>query len=197
MMRASCASRSWSAVASVVLVLSSGCSETSSRGNYTLSAPEGWTNAPSTGVDVPGRPLQVLKGPSDAVLVVYQSLPIPSPNADALSRDLANRLINLPGLRLVVRDVKQVRGRRAAWVEVVAPGTGHALAPSGTGVPKADDRRALVPTRQVQVGIPREADTLWMRWTFPESAEKAIRPQIVDTLEDIRLSDPVVATQTY
>ena len=50
---------------------------------------------------------------------------------------LANRLENLPGLRIRDRRTETVGGTTAAQVEVVAPGTGDALAPSGVGTPIA------------------------------------------------------------
>ncbi len=52
-----------------------------------------------------------------------------------LAEAMGNRLENLPGLKLLVKRSETVAGTQAARVEVTAPGTGDALAPSGLGEP--------------------------------------------------------------
>ncbi len=199
MVRRVCATifRSGFVFASIILTLTAGCSEQSFKSDVTLRCPPGWTRELTTTVHFPGTLIEACKGPEGALLVVYRSLPIPDPDPEALSRDLANRLQNLPGLRLVQRDVKLIQSRKGAWVEVVAPGNTDGLAPSGTGVPIVVGSKTIVPTRQLLVGFPRAADTIWFRWTFPDSIEKTIRPQIADTLEAFQMSDPSAEPQTY
>jgi hypothetical protein len=119
---------------------------------------------------------------------VYRTLPIPGGKAASLVEELANRLSNLPELTIVVRRTESWSGQEAARVEAIAPGTGNALAPTGTGTPVGPKGRNLVPTHRVAVGFPRGADTLWISWHYPESAHATVGPQIEATLKSLRLS---------
>ena len=102
-------------------------------------------------------------------------------------RGLANRLTNLPELKLLVRRTETLAGQPAARVEVVAPGSGAALAPSGVGTPLATEGKSLVPTHQVTVGFARSRGTLFLSWHTPEQAHARIAPDIEAMLESLRL----------
>lgn len=101
-------------------------------------------------------------------------------------RSMANRLENLPELRLVVNRTERIGDTTAARVEVVAPGTGDALAPSGTGPPTAPAGKTLIPTRQVTLGFHRPDATLFLTWDSPESSYGQIAADIKATLETVR-----------
>jgi hypothetical protein len=105
-----------------------------------------------------------------------------------IAEALANRMNNLPELKLIVKRTETVAGTIAARVEVVAPGTGNALAPSGIGTPKAPDGATLIPTRQVTLGFLRPSSTLYVSWNSPESSFGRIAPEIEATLGSIRFS---------
>jgi hypothetical protein len=146
---------------------------------------------------VPGVPLAAWSGPHGASLVVFRSLPIPGGTAAEVAEGLANRLEHLPGLQVMARGTESVAGATAARVEAVAPGTGDALAPSGTGVPRARPGQALVPTRVVVIGIPRQGDTLFLTWHAPESAAESTRREAETMLRGLRLVDRPVAHSSY
>ena len=102
---------------------------------------------------------------------------------------LANRLENLPGLRIVVKRTESVGGTPAARIEVVAPGTGDAIASSGTGtVIAAPEGKSLVPTHQVTVGFVRPSETLYVVWHMPESSHDRITPDIDTMLRSFRFT---------
>jgi hypothetical protein len=105
-----------------------------------------------------------------------------------IAEALANRLENLPELKVVVHRTEKVGETTAARVEVVAPGTGGALAPSGTGKPVAPAGQALVPTREVIMGFHRPDATLFLSWTAPETSYARIAPEIQATLESVRFT---------
>jgi hypothetical protein len=136
-------------------------------------------------------------GPEGASLVVYRSLRIPEGDAAMIAESLSNRLTNLPELKVVARRVETWGGRPAARVEVIAPGTGSALAPSGTGVPVGPKGSRLVPTRRVVVGIPRATQTLFLMWHAPESAADMLETQIKDVQTRLRLGRERVDSSSY
>ena len=72
----------------------------------------------------------------DSSLVVYRTLWVPAGSAEMLAEALGNRLENLPGCK-TARQAHRNRRRscRPRRLEVVAPGTGDALAASGLGTP--------------------------------------------------------------
>jgi hypothetical protein len=109
-------------------------------------------------------------------------------SAAMLVEGLANRLTNLPELKIVARGIEKVADESAARVEVIAPGTGDALAPSGVGTPVAPKGKTLEPTRQVTIGILRSSGPLFLSWTMPESAHARIAPDIEATLGSLKLS---------
>jgi len=115
-----------------------------------------------------------------------------------IAEALGNRLENLPGLRLVVKRTETVAGTTAARVEVVAPGFGDAMAPSGTGSPIAPAGKSLFATRQVTLGFVRPSETLYLTWHMLESSHDRIAPQIDATLESLRFtSSGKMATYRY
>jgi hypothetical protein len=110
---------------------------------------------------------------------------------------MANRLANLPGLRVVRQGSERVGGAEVAWVEVAAPGVGDALAPSGRGVPVAPGGKTLRPTREVVVAFLRPADTVSLVWHAPEDAADALASQVRETLKTLEVRQDRPATQSY
>jgi hypothetical protein len=168
----------------------SGCQPSTplQRAGVELRVPDSWRPIePSTPL-VPGTPLSAWRGPDGASLVLYRTLPSPGVSTATLVEGLANRLMNLPELKIVARRTEKVAGEYAARVEVIAPGTGDALAPSGVGTPVAPAGKMLVPTRQVTVGIVRSSGPLFLSWTMPESAHARIAPDIEAILGSLKLS---------
>jgi hypothetical protein len=146
---------------------------------------------------VPGVPLAAWSGPEGSSLVLYRSLPVPGGSAATLVEGLANRLENLPGLKVRERRTETIAGRTAVRVEVVAPGTGDAMAPSGVGTPVAPADKSLVPTHQITIGFVRREDTLFLTWHTPESSYNRIAPEIQATLDSLRLTTSERAWSSY
>lgn len=174
----------------MALPLAAGCQPTDplARAGVSVSPPESWRRVEPSANKVPGVPLATWTGPDGALLVVYRSLPAPGGSAKMIGEALANRLANLPGLKIVVHRTENIGQVTAARVEVVAPGTGDALAPSGTGTPAAPSGKSLVPTRLVTVGFHRPEATLFLTWFLPESSHGRIAPEIEATLESMRFT---------
>jgi hypothetical protein len=158
------------------------------RAGVELRLPDSWRPAEASIPLVPGTLLSAWRGPDGASLVLYRTLPSPGVSPAMLVEALANRLTNLPELKIVARRTEKVAGEPAARVEVIAPGTGDALAPSGVGTPIAPTGKTLEPTRQVIVGIVRSSVPLFLSWTMPESAHARIAPDIEATLGSLKLS---------
>jgi hypothetical protein len=174
----------------IATLAAGGCQPSSrlQRAGVELRLPDSWRPVEASIPLVPGTPLSAWRGPDGASLVIYRTLPSPGVSAAMLVEALANRLTNLPELKIVARATEKVAGESAARVEVVAPGTGDALAPSGVGTPVAPAGKTLEPTRQVTVGIMRTSGPLFLSWTMPESAHGRIAPDIEATLGSLRLS---------
>ena len=64
---------------------------------------------------------------------------------------------------------------QAARVEVIAPGTGDAVAPSGLGEPIEPSGKTLMPTRQVTLAFARPTETIYMTWHMPERVLRSDR----------------------
>jgi hypothetical protein len=138
---------------------------------------------------VPGRALAAWSGPEGSSLVVYRTLPIPGGGTpEMITEALANRLMNLPELKLLSRRVESLTGATAGRVEVVAPGFGDSLAPSGIGSPIAIDGKELIPTRQITLGIPRASGPLYVTCHVPESAFAQVAPEIETAFRSLKLS---------
>ena len=97
----------------------------------------------------------------------------------------------------------RVDGRPAAWVEVVGPGTGDALAPSGAGVPTAPAGRALSrpgapgspsrasPPPSTSSGTPpRRPGRSTRRSSWPSPAAGLPPASILDPIRSIRSAAP-------
>ncbi len=106
-----------------------------------------------------------------------------------IAEALGTRLENLPGLRLVSKRTETVADTTAARVEVIAPGTGDAMAASGIGTPVAPAGKTLVPTHQVTVGFVRPSATLYLTWHVAESAHDRTASQIDATLQSIQFTN--------
>src|SRR5206468_136750 len=124
--------------------------------------PASWRRVDPSARMVPGLAMAAWTGPDGSSLVVYRTLPIPGGSAATIAEGLANRLENLPGLHIRVRRTETVAGTTAARVEVVGPGSGDAMAPSGAGTPIAPAGKPLTPTHQVTLGFVRPGDTLYL-----------------------------------
>jgi hypothetical protein len=174
----------------VAFVLISGCQPAGplARAGITLNVPATWRPVEPIASRVPGVPLAAWTGPDGASLVLYRTLPAPGGSPTMIAEALANRLENLPELRLVVNRTEKIGETTAARVEVIAPGTGGALAPSGSGPPTAPAGKTLIPTREVTVGFHRRDATLFLTWNCPASAYARIADEIKATLETVRFT---------
>lgn len=172
-----------------LLVPVAGCGQSGWYGPMAVPVepPSTWKRVEPTRWNVPGAAVAAWSGPDQSSLVVYQTLPTPGGTAAMLVESLANRMDNLPGVRIIERRTETVAGVEAARVELVAPGTGDALAPSGAGSFVAPEGRSLVATRQVTLGFPRDRRTIFVRWHAPESSYDRIAPDIAATLRSVRL----------
>jgi hypothetical protein len=154
------------------------------RAGISLAPPASWHSAhPSTWM-VPGTPLAAWSGPDESSLVIYRTLWVPGGSAEMLADALGNRLENLPGLKLLVKRSESVAGIHAARTEVIAPGTGNSLAPSGLG--KVIPDSTLMPTRQVTLAFIRPTETIYLTWHMPEASYDRIEPDIRATLQSLR-----------
>jgi hypothetical protein len=174
----------------IALALISGCRPAGplARAGISVTPPASWWPAQPSASKIPGVSLAAWTGPDGSSLVLYRTLPAPGGSAKMIGEALANRLSNLPGLKLVVHRMETVAEVSAARVEVVAPGTGDALAPSGAGTPIAPAGKSLLPTREVTLGFHRPDATLFLTWNIPESSYGRLAPEIDATLESVRFA---------
>jgi hypothetical protein len=182
------------------VVGSSGCESTLplERAGVSLTVPQTWQPIDPLRFAVPGTPLAAWSGPEGSSLVIYQTLPDARASAHSIAEGLTNRLANLPGLTLRARRIETVAGLPAARVEVVAPGSGAALAPSGVGTPVATEGKPLVPTYQITVGFPRSGGTLFFSWHTPEAAHDRLAQEIESMLQSLSLrADSQPSTSHY
>jgi hypothetical protein len=183
-----------------VIVGTSGCQATSSLESAGLAVvvPGLWHPVDTARWMVPGKTLAAWAGPEGSSLVIYQTLPGPGVTPTMIAEGLANRLTNLPGLKVLIKRVETIAGQPAARVEVVAPGSGAMLAPSGLGAPVATDGQPLMATRQVTVGFTRARGTLFLSWHLPEQAYTRIAPDIEAVLGSLTLTpDTATPSSTY
>ncbi len=192
-------SRSWVGLVLAFSGLVVGCepSSPSAQAGLTYTLPTTWQPAPLTKWAMPGTPISAWSGPHGSSLVVYKALPIPGGTASIVVESLLHRLENLPDLKVISHQVETVGNAEAAHVEVVAPGLGDALAPSGIGKVVAPEGRTLVPTRRVMIGFSRPADTLFLVWHSPESANDAIHEEIKSVLKSLRVESPRAQVSSY
>jgi hypothetical protein len=173
-----------------VLVVFSGCQPAGplERAGVAVTPPGSWQPVKPSSWMVPGVALAAWAGPDGSSLVLYHTPWVPGGSAEMLAEALGNRLENLPELRLLVKRTETAGGMPAARVEVVAPGTGDALAASGLGTPIAPPGKTLVPTHQVTLGFPRPAETLYFTWHVPESSFGRIAPEVEATIASVRFA---------
>ena len=168
------------------------------QAGVSLTVPSSWNPVEPLRWKVPGTPLAAWSGPDGSSLVIYQALPDPGGTAGGIAEGLANRLANLPELSVRVRRTEMIAGQTAARVEVVAPGSGAALAPSGVGTPVAAESKPFVTTHQITVGFPRSGGTLFLSWHTPEQAHDRLAPEINAMLESLKLrADAPQSTSHY
>lgn len=174
------------AAALALFALAGGCERSAEWPGLTLQPPAGWQPTTAEGQPVPGVPLAAWTGPQGARLVVYRTLPNPGGTPASAAKELATRLANLPELKVLSQRVESYGGYEAGRVEAVAPGSGSALAPSGTGTPVSLDDQKLVPTRLVSVAFVRPGGTLWATWYYPDAAHDVLGPQVEATLRSLQ-----------
>ncbi len=185
------ASRSRSAIAVLILSLA-GCGERSALetvGISGLKPSTGWSPTVRSRFIVPGDALAAWIGPDGSSLVVASTLAAPKVTAVGLARELAIRYENLPELRIVKSETKKVGGVEAAYLEVLAPGTGDALAPTGLGRPIAPEGKSLVATRRISLGFPGPSRTLWLIWHAPETSAAALKTEVESAIKDMKIQD--------
>ena len=192
-------SRIGTGILAAVLAGLSGCTEATplAAAGVALRPPAGWRAVDRTTWLVPGTPLGAWAGPGGSSLVVYRTLAIPAGRAEQVLTEQANRLVNLPGLKVVGQRVDTAGGLPAARVEAVAPGTGDALAATGMGTPLAPAGKALMPTRRIMITVPRAGDTLSFVWHAPESEADALGAQVDATLGSLTIDRGRLATAAY
>ncbi len=154
-----------------------------------VEPPRSWKRVEATRWRVPGVAIAAWSGPENSSLVVYRTLPVPDGAAAMIADALVNRMEHLPGVEIRERRTEPVAGRTAARVELTAPGTGDALAPSGAGEFVVPEGQKPVSTRQVTIGFVRPDQTLYLRWHAPEASYDRIAGDVRSTLESLRL-DP-------
>jgi hypothetical protein len=159
-----------------------------SRAGVTVVPPASWRVVKPPENKVPGVPLAAWTGPDGSSLVFYRALPAPGGSAKMIGEALANRLVNLPGLTLVAHRTETVGEATAARVEVIAPGTGDALAPTGTGTPIAPEGKTLFPTREVTMAFQKPEATYFLTWDMPESSYAQLAGDIKTTFESVRFA---------
>jgi hypothetical protein len=172
----------------IAAMLAVGCTRSGAleRAGVAVRPPPSWRPVAPNTSKVPGVALAEWVGPNGSALMLYRTLPEPGGSPARISEALANRFENLPGLRVLVHQTERVGDTTAARVEVVAPGTGDMLAPSGAGTPMAPAGKTLIPTREVIFGFHRPDATLFLTWVTPESSYDKIAPDIKATLETVR-----------
>jgi hypothetical protein len=186
-----------------LLCLLAGCQPPTplSRAGVSLAPPASWRPAPTDRWPVPGTPLAAWAGPNGASLVVYRqigpALAEPAePAAQGMLTGLATRLSNLPGLNETARRIERWGDEPACRLEVVAPGTGDALAPTGIGTPVAPRGQTLIPTHRVMIGIPGP-QTIFLVWHAPESAQAELLSEIETIRQGFRYRQVPVSTASY
>ncbi|MGC8639613.1 MAG: hypothetical protein ACP5XB_07010 [Isosphaeraceae bacterium] len=173
----------------LLIVVLGGCEGNTplEEAGVSLSVPSSWKSVEPQRWEVPGTPLAAWSGPEGSSLVIYQSLPDPGGTARSIAEGRTNLLANLPELSVRVHRTETIAEETAARVEVVAPGSGAALAPSGVGTPLATEGKPLVSTHQVTIGFPRSRGTLFLSWHTPEQAHDRLAPEIGAMLQSLKL----------
>ncbi|AMV38525.1 hypothetical protein [Planctomyces sp. SH-PL62] len=187
-------------VASVLILFGSGCdlSSTAPTAAPPLALSGAWKPVDRSTWLAPGVRLAAWSGPSGSSLTVYRKPPIPEGTAEQIVESMVNRMTHLPGFQVVERRVETIAGVPAARVEIVAPGTGSEIAPSGLNAAVAPPGATLTPTREITVGFARSEGALFLVWRMPESARDAVAPEVDSTLAALALPpDRTPATSRY
>lgn len=151
------------------------------------------TNLPQ----LPRRTIAAWFGPGRSILQVHVDITAPGTNPESLAKDLSTRLANMPQLEILSCKVETIAGQSTVRFEAVAPGTGDAWAPSGTGEPKTKGGSPLSPTHRTSVGFARDADTIWLTWHYPESAAANVKPEIEKTLGSLVVRNHKSSVSSY
>jgi hypothetical protein len=181
-------SMSRGALLGVLLGLIAGCGAKTplNLAGIALSPQEPWHAQNRTTWMAPGTPLAAWSGPDGSSLVAYRTLWVPGGSAEMLAEALGNRLESLPELKLLVKRTETVAGVPAARVEVVAPGTGDALAASGLGSPVSPPGKTLIPTRQITLAFNRTSGAIYLTWHVREGSYDRIEPEIGNMLQSLK-----------
>ena len=166
-----------------------------SAGFEKLQTPGGWTVNRPDYWPVPGVPLASWKGPDGSSFVVYRELSVTGTDTASIAQRVANRYLNFPGLTVISAEPTTFAGQSAARIEAIAPGTGAAFLPTGTGVPLASDGLPAVKTRRILISIPRGSETLSFLWHAPEELAERLNTQV--DLFQIVLSPLSIQRQSY
>jgi hypothetical protein len=185
--------------AGLALMMGTGCASRTPLESVevVLQPPSGWTPVSPDRYLVPGETLAAWSGPSDSSLVVFRTLANPEGTAETLREEIVNRWSNLPEWTIASSGVETLGGAPVARIDVVAPGLGDALVPTGQGRPVAPEGREAIPTRRVALAFVRPADTIQVYWHCPESAWPELQPQWGDCLKSLRVGMPAGLTSTY
>ncbi|MDR3618926.1 MAG: hypothetical protein P4L85_06210 [Paludisphaera borealis] len=173
----------------VVISLAAGCrfSPSKPESGLDLRLSADWRPVDRSTWSTPGAPIAAWSGPEGSSFVVYRALPIPRGTAEAIVAMTVNRLRNLPGFEILAGRTETIAGQPAARIEVIAPGNGDDLAPSGVGAAVALRNKPLTPTREITIGFARQAETLCFVWRTPEAAYGRIAPRIDSILAGLTL----------
>ncbi len=163
--------------------------------SVTLQPPAGWHTIPLHAVPVPGQALRAWAGPSDATLVLYRTLPAPGATAVSVVSALANRLENLPGIKLLKQEPADFGSLRGMRLDVDGLGYGGRMAASSTGTFDIDQTGQLAPTREVTVAAVLQSGVYYLTWHTKTEHAAQLEPDIKATLERVRIgADPDPAT---
>ncbi len=166
----------------------SGCvgTNTESDARLILEPGSSWEPVDRQTYLVPGTPLAAWSGPGPSALIVYRTLPVPQGSAETSRTELSNRLLNLPELEIVVDQLESHWDLEVARVEVVAPGSGTRIAPTGLGRPILDGVE-LIPTRRGEIILDQRGRRLHICWIYPESEHEQLGPLVEDLLRSSTL----------
>lgn len=177
-------------ICGALLVACTGCRSRSSAledAGISFRPPSAWKPAPPGEFKVPGTTLAAWRGPEGSAMVLFRTLPDPDGDAEAAKTELTNRITNLPGFRVEGGRVVELGGRKAARVEIVGPGTGDALAATGTGTPTVPAGKSVVPTHWTAVVLPGPRGTIRLACYYPESARAAVVPAVDEAIAGLRV----------
>jgi len=152
---------------------------------FTLTAPEGWTQATDTStITVPGEVCCAWSPDGTSTLVVFRQKPKVAVNPRAFVNQSAKAFQTSLGATVDQQDVRDVGGMRAMWMVVTGKGNGAAI-----------DGKGTVPTSQHWVAIPRSTDVLIFLLTAPQDKFATYDGALQQALSTIQLSGTQTAGQ--